>query len=443
MGFLGCFVATAYRTSGRIIPKLSQRNFTESPSRVPGNIRDIDLRKDSSTIRIDSLRMAAVLSDLLEESIVAHLVQTGAGRTLVELLTVSYDIATVLVKVVRFRLQVLIEELLFLTLDWVSCACEIVFVNALTTRHKILEWGNFMKKEKEEGAKDLNKVYLRVANATGVSQRTVHRIATEGNVSGSHAEFRTPGKTRPRAKPVTGLDSFHQGIIKRCIHNFYKTEKEMPTMNKLLAKLKRDINYQGCSTSLRTIVENLGFKRRKPENNRWVLIENTDVRLKRILYLKAIKKYRDEGRPIVFVDESYVRSSHTKSKAWSDGSAQGLKRPISNVQGIVMVHAGSETGFVPNTLLMYKSGTKTEDFNGMNFEIYEKWVRTQLIPNLSPNSVVVEDEYRKSDHIIDELTEQIIINTASDSESESEIESDNYSEDEPMSSDKIMSLVAC
>lgn len=60
--------------------------------------------------------MAAVLSDLLEESIVAHLVQTGAGRTLVELLTVSYDIATVLVKVVRFRLQVLIEELLFLAL---------------------------------------------------------------------------------------------------------------------------------------------------------------------------------------------------------------------------------------------------------------------------------------------------------------------------------------
>lgn len=339
-------------------------------------------------------------------------------------------------------------------------------------------------------------------------------------------------------------------------------------MNKLLAKLKRDINYQGCSTSLRTIVENLGFKRQKPENNRWVLIENTDVRLKRILYLKAIKKYRDKGRPIVFVDESYVRSSHTKSKAWSDGSAQGLKRPISNGQGIVMVHSGSETGFVPNTLLMYKSGTKTGDFNGMNFEIYEKWVRTQLIPNLSPDSVVVidnapyhnilmdpaptsndkkakmqswledrgipyekemckpqlydlikknkderkkyivdemlkkhnhevlrlppyhpdlnpvemawdtikgyvasknvdgnvtrtmeliqekvnlmgpkeckvlytkvkevEDEYRKSDHIIDELTEQIIINSASDSESESEIESDNYSDDEPMPSD--------
>ncbi|CAB3256512.1 unnamed protein product [Arctia plantaginis] len=46
----------------------------------------------------------------------------------------------------------------------------------------------------------------------------------------------------------------------------------------------------------------------------------------------------------------------------------------------------------------------------------------------------VEDEYRKSDHIIDEMTEQLfIINTASDSESEFESENDDY-DNEPMPS---------
>ncbi|KAJ8728903.1 hypothetical protein PYW07_006599 [Mythimna separata] len=110
------------------------------------------------------------------------------------------------------------------------------------------------------------------------------------------------------------------------------------------------------------------------------------------MYLKAIKKYRDEGRPIVFTDESYVHSSHTKGKTWSDDSAKGLKRPISKGQRIVMVHAGSEAGFVPNALLMFKSGNKTGDYHDdMNFVNYEKWLQTQLIPNLSPNSVVVID----------------------------------------------------
>ena len=123
-----------------------------------------------------------------------------------------------------------------------------------------------------------------------------------------------------------------------------------------------------------------------------VLIEKTDIRLKRILYLKALKKYRDEGRPIVFTDESYAHSSHSKGKAWSDGSAKGLKRPLSKGQRIVMVHAGSKAGFVPNALLMFKSGSKSEEYHDdMNYSNYEKWLRTQLIPNLSPNSVVVID----------------------------------------------------
>lgn len=434
-------------------------------------------------------------------------------------------------------------------------------------RKNIYDLTQYMKKEKEEGVKDVDKVYLRVANATGVSQRTIQRIATEGNVSGLLSVFRTPGKKRSRSKPITNIDNFDQGVIKRCIHNFHKTEKEMPTINKLLAKLKRDINFLGAKTSLKTIVKNLGFKWKKTETNRMVLIEKTDIRLKRILYLRAIKKYRDEGRPIVFTDESYAHSSHTKGKAWSDGSAQGLKCPISKGQRIVMVHAGSEAGFVPNALLLFKSGSKTGDYHDdMNFTNYEKWLRTQLIPNLSPNSVVVidnapyhnkllnpaptsndkkakmeswlvekgipydkdmrkpqlydlikknkdvhkryvidemfkrnnhdvlrlppyhpdlnpiemawaaikghvaaknvdwnvtrtmelirekvnlmgqeewsalcrkvkevENEYRKSDHIIDEMTEQFIINTASDSESESESESDDY-DDEPMPS---------
>ena len=41
---------------------------------------------------------------------------------------------------------------------------------------------------------------------------------------------------------------------------------------------------------------------------------------------------------------------------------------------------------------MFKAGTKTGDYHSnMNSENYEKWVRTQLIPNLPNNSVVIVD----------------------------------------------------
>ncbi|KAH9639654.1 hypothetical protein HF086_009107, partial [Spodoptera exigua] len=76
------------------------------------------------------------------------------------------------------------------------------------------------------------------------------------------------------------------------------------------------------------------------------------------------------------------------SKTWSDGSLKGIKKPVSKGQRLAIVHAGSEAGFVPNALLLFKAGAKSEDYHdNMNFENYTKWLRTQLIPNLPPNSV--------------------------------------------------------
>ncbi|GBP68520.1 hypothetical protein EVAR_55653_1 [Eumeta japonica] len=77
-------------------------------------------------------------------------------------------------------------------------------------------------------------------------------------------------------------------------------------------------------------------------------------------------------------DESYVDSSHSNPKARMDGFIKRLKQPISKGQHVVIVHAGSETGFVPNALLTFKAGCKTGDYhNNMNAENYEKWLRTQ------------------------------------------------------------------
>ncbi|XP_047030090.1 uncharacterized protein LOC124637570 [Helicoverpa zea] len=250
----------------------------------------------------------------------------------------------------------------------------------------------FMKKEAEEGPRNLKQVQKRTAEATNTSVATVKRILKEGGSNEFLSAFRTPGKKRPRAKPITGVNNFDQGVIKRCIHNFHITEKELPNIAKLRSKMQQDINFQGSERSLRRIIQSLGFKWKNTENKRRVLIETSSIRLKRIEYLKRMSQYRHEGRPIVYTDESYVDSSHSTPKAWSDESTKGIKKPISKGQRVVIVHAGSETGFIPNALLTIKTVIKTGDYrDNLNFDIYEKWLRTQLIPNLPSNSVVVID----------------------------------------------------
>ena len=66
-------------------------------------------------------------------------------------------------------------------------------------------------------------------------------------------------------------------------------------------------------------------------------------------------RYRGERRPIVYTDETYFHSSISVTKTWTDSDKSGL---INKGQRVVVVHAGGETGFVSNALLMFKSGFK-------------------------------------------------------------------------------------
>lgn len=85
-------------------------------------------------------------------------------------------------------------------------------------------------------------------------------------------------------------------------------------------------------------------------------MESYDIRSKRIKYLKQLQSYIHENRPIIFTDESYIHSTHTQSKEWSDNSLLGLKKPISKGNRLIMVHAGGKMGFIQNALLLFKSG---------------------------------------------------------------------------------------
>ena len=110
------------------------------------------------------------------------------------------------------------------------------------------------------------------------------------------------------------------------------------------------------------------------------------------VYHRAIMKYREEGRPLIYEDETYIHSTHTRPNNWSDGTSSGLLPPISKEPRLIIVHAGGRTGFVPGAFLIFESNRKTGDYHHeMNAENYKKWLTEKLIPNLPPNSVLIID----------------------------------------------------
>jgi hypothetical protein len=101
----------------------------------------------------------------------------------------------------------------------------------------------------------------------------------------------------------------------------------VPTVRKLHPKLRESINFKGGSISVKLILQEVGFQWKKTQNNRSALTERDDIRSKRVAYLHAVKKYREEGRPIIHEDETFIHSSHTRPKNWMDDTPSRYRVP--------------------------------------------------------------------------------------------------------------------
>lgn len=62
-----------------------------------------------------------------------------------------------------------------------------------------------------------------------------------------------------------------------CIKGKWNNNKELPTVNKLRLELKEDINFQGNNTTLRRILKKLGFRFKRCQSKRKVLMERYDI----------------------------------------------------------------------------------------------------------------------------------------------------------------------
>ncbi|CAG4940862.1 unnamed protein product [Colias eurytheme] len=97
-------------------------------------------------------------------------------------------------------------------------------------------------------------------------------------------------------------------------------------------------------------------------------------------------------KDIIYLDESYIHSSYKVKKCWQSINTEGVTTEISKGKRWILVHAGSEKGFVPNALLIFSGLNKQEDYHSeMNRANFRKWVTEKLIPNIREPSIIVMD----------------------------------------------------
>lgn len=94
----------------------------------------------------------------------------------------------------------------------------------------------------------------------------------------------------------------------------------------------------------------------------------------------------------LFTQTKHVHQNYKTKKSWQGPSTQGVFESISPGKRFIIVHAGSEHGFVPYALLTFSTKSLKADYHhDMNASNFNKWLREKLVPNLNEPSVIVTD----------------------------------------------------
>ncbi|XP_072377818.1 uncharacterized protein [Diabrotica undecimpunctata] len=123
-----------------------------------------------------------------------------------------------------------------------------------------------------------------------------------------------------------------------------------------------------------------------------------------------ITEYRNSGRKIYYLDETWFDTNETIGKGWSNDNVKcKINVPVSRGKRIYILHCGGEDGWATDGLLLSAKDNKDncldyhQDITG---ELFELWFKNNLLANLADNSVIVVDKYSRNDELQDFLLSQ-------------------------------------
>ena len=101
----------------------------------------------------------------------------------------------------------------------------------------------------------------------------------------------------------------------------------------------------------------MGFHHKTVNNMRYYY-EQPKIIEQRNTYLRRMMQNRADKRPVVYLDEMWANSHDGKRLAWvqkdpvTGGTIGGVKSPSGKGARLIILGAGGEMGWIPNTLLL-------------------------------------------------------------------------------------------
>jgi hypothetical protein len=110
--------------------------------------------------------------------------------------------------------------------------------------------------------------------------------------------------------------------------------------------LKERTNFDWKVTTLRRILKEMGFKWKRCGSRRKILTERENIVNWRCTYLQQIRKFREIGKPILYLDETWVDAILMFRKCWQNKEAEGITTNVNASNRLIVVQLGGSGGFV-------------------------------------------------------------------------------------------------
>ncbi|KAL3283367.1 hypothetical protein HHI36_006515 [Cryptolaemus montrouzieri] len=239
----------------------------------------------------------------------------------------------------------------------------------------------FMRQEDDadEPLLRFNKVIPRLSAATGISEDAATNIINEykkilkGEISG----FSTSRPKKVKTK-IEGSDE-DKTILRRIILDKFVNDRAVPMKIDVFNQFKNTSKFEG---SCHEILSNIGFRWKDIGTHKYLLIEDHEVRKKRLHYIRSINNYKKNGYKCIYLRDLYIHLD------LDDTTKLSSKGKIKNRFAIVT--AASEDGLLPSTSLVYEVTNISN--NSELSSLYLNWIKNDVVKQLPVKSLIVLPE---------------------------------------------------
>ncbi|XP_060855582.1 uncharacterized protein LOC132933290 [Metopolophium dirhodum] len=257
----------------------------------------------------------------------------------------------------------------------------------------------YKSKMNSDPTKSLRIIRQELSKELGIGAMTISTTITEYN---NTKKVISPCKKRVKTSFRDTFEEFERNVVRRHIHSFW-FKREIPTVDKIFQAVSDDDSLPIISrTNHFRLLKEMDFKYSKRSRNS-ALTEKTEIVCWRRRFLEQLREYRNEGRHLYYLDETWVNAGECTSKTWIDttvksprdaflqGLSTGAVNPSGKGKRLIVLNIGSEDDFVPGALLCFESKKNTRDYHDeINGETFYEWMEG-VLPRLKDNCVIIMD----------------------------------------------------